>query len=169
MRHFLKASLCLVTLAGLAACETTTVGQGNLGGRNVAFHVTEGALSNDAAVTATMPNGTVYTGKLVTAEVVTTTVGTNYMFDDGFDDFDDFDDGFDDGFGGFGGFGDFGGGPLLVSTDITTYSPYARGVLTSGNRSMRCKITLSNPAEGFSGGGNGHCRLSSGRVFPVTF
>ncbi len=162
MRQFFNAGVCLVAFAGLAACETTTVGEGRLGGKAVTFQVVENTFSDGAAeATATLPNGTVYTGKLVTAKTETTNVGEEpfgYGFG-GFDDFDGFDDGFDD----------FDDGPYFVSTFSTTYSPYAKGVLFSGKRAMRCVITLSNPAGGFADGGVGGCKLSGGGTIPVEF
>lgn len=158
MRRMFTAGLSLIALAGLVGCQTVTPGQGRLGGRNVEFQVTENFFGSGAAeTTATLPDGDVFTGKMVTAKTVTTNVGEDdfgYGFD-GFDDFDDFD-GFDD-------------EPFLTTTYSTTYSPYARGVLFSGDRTMRCMITLANPAAGFSDGGEGQCRLSSGGSFPVQF
>ncbi|AEV35309.1 hypothetical protein PSE_0797 [Pseudovibrio sp. FO-BEG1] len=157
MRRYFTTGLCLIAIAGLAGCQTTTPGQGRLGGKDVQFEVTENFFGGGgAATTATLPDGEVFTGKLVTAKSETTNVGESDF--GGFDDFDDFDD--------FDGFDD---GPFLVSTFSTTYSPYARGVLFSAKRSMRCVVTLSNPAGGFSDGGVGQCKLSNGGTFPVEF
>ncbi|KZL20459.1 hypothetical protein [Pseudovibrio sp. Ad37] len=158
MRRFFTTGLCVVAIAGLIGCQTTTPGQGRLGGKAVDFEVTENFFgSGGAATTATLPDGEVFTGKLVTAKSQTTNIGES-DFDDGFDNFDDFDD--------FDGFDD---GPFFVSTFSTTYSPYARGVLFSAKRSMRCVVTLSNPAGGFSDGGVGQCKLSTGGSFSVEF
>ncbi|GHB24150.1 hypothetical protein GCM10007094_10230 [Pseudovibrio japonicus] len=151
--------LSLIALAGLVGCQTVTPGQGRLGGGTVEFQVTEGFFGNGAAqTTATLPNGDVYTGEMITARSVTTGVEEDPFGGYGFDDFDDFDD--------FDGFDD---DPGFVATYSTTYSPYARGVLFSGDRTMRCVVTLASPPAGFSAGGTGQCRLSSGGSFPVEF
>ncbi len=113
MKRMFTVGVSLIALVGLVGCQTVTPGQGRLGGRNVEFQVTEGFFGGGAAeTTATLPNGEVYTGKMITAKSVTTNVGEDDFGGFGFDDFDDFDD-----------FGGFEGGPLLVSTYSTTYSP----------------------------------------------
>ncbi len=156
MKHMFTVGVSLIALVGLVGCQTVTPGQGRLGGRNVEFQVTEGFFGGGAAeTTATLPNGDVYTGKMITAKSVTTNVGEDDFGGFGFDDFDDFD-GFDD-------------DPGFITTYSTTYSPYARGVLFSGDRTMRCVVTLANPPSGFSAGGTGQCRLSGGGSFPVQF
>ncbi|SDR22131.1 hypothetical protein [Pseudovibrio sp. Tun.PSC04-5.I4] len=164
MKSIFKFGVCVIAFSSLAACQTTTVGQGRIAGKkgaqDVNFQVTESFFgSGGAAATATLPDGEVFTGKLVTPKRQSTNVGETDGFGDGFDDFDDFDDGFDD----------FDDGPFFITTYSTTYSPIARGVLFSAKRSMRCQITLSSPRAGFSDGGVGQCQLSNGGAFPVEF
>lgn len=157
MNNIFRFGVCVVAISSLAACQTTTVGQGRLAGmkvtQDITFQVTENFFGSDgAAVTATLPDGEVFTGKLVTPKRQSTNVGQTYGFNDGFYDFDDFDN-----------------GPFFITTYSTTYSPTARGVLFSAKRSMRCQITLSNPRAGFSDGGVGQCQLSNGGTSPVVF
>lgn len=171
MKKLGVVAVSLVGAMGLAACQTTTVGEGRLGGSSkntVAFEVTENFFGDSGAqAVATMPDGEVFRGKLVTAKRQTENFGDEFY--GGWDDFDDFDD-FDDGFGGFaGGFGGFYDEPFFTSYTTTTYSPFAQGVLFGAKRSMQCRITLANPRAGFSDGGTGRCKLSNGSSFPVQF
>jgi len=50
------------------------------------------------------------------------------------------------------------------------YSPNAKAVLI-GNRghSMKCSFTLNTPSLGITGGAVGECKISDGRVVPVSF
>lgn len=151
MKTILKIGVCVAAVAVLAGCQSTTTGQGRVvskDGKNaqsVTFQVTEEFLDDGAAsAVATLSSGEFFTGKLVTEKKQTESVEDGFFYDDDDDDF-------------------------FSSSSSTTYNSRAKGVLFSAARSMQCQITLSNPSSGFSDGGVGECKISTGETVPVQF
>jgi len=150
-RHTLVASI--FAAAALAGCAETTTGSGQLTSLNgyaaerVSFQIREELFKNSAVATATLKNGEMFQGKMVIEKSRSEDFGSSYLWDD---------DKSDDEFG-------------LFENSSITYSPKARGVLMSHARSMECQMTLSDASLGFSAGGIGTCRLSTGETLPVQF
>ena len=156
MNKFFQIGLCAVGLAALAGCQSTTNGHGRVLGadgkssQNVSFQVKEDLFSDGAAsVVATLSNGEFFTGKLVTEKQQTEGYEDGLIF--GNSKRKDRDDSF------------------FTLNSSTTYSSRATGVLFSASRSMQCQVTLSNPSVGFSDGGVGQCKLSTGETVPLQF
>ncbi|WP_068316033.1 hypothetical protein [Polycladidibacter hongkongensis] len=147
--------LALASLAVVAGCQTQTQGVGRIQSasgvavQSVNFTFNEEAFSDGAQVTASLPSGEMFTGKMVIGKKETEKFGES--FDINFDDDDDDDI------------------STFNSSTSTTYSSTATGVLFSSTRTMQCKITLSSPSMGFSEGGVGQCKLSTGEILPVQF
>ncbi len=156
MKTILQIGVCVAVAAVVAGCQSTTTGQGRVvsktgkNSQSVTFQVTEDFLSDGgASVVATLSNGEFFTGKLVTEKKQTESFEDGSIFDA--DDDDDFGDDF------------------YSSRTSTTYSSKAKGVLFSAARSMQCQVTLSDPSTGFSAGGVGQCKISTGENVPVQF
>lgn len=156
MNRIYQLGIGIAALVALAGCQSTTNGQGRVLSKDgktsqtVTFQVTEDALSDGAAsVVATLSSGEFFTGKLVTEKRQTEGYEDGFVIDD--NDKDDWGDSF------------------YSSNSSTTYSSRAKGVLFSAARSMQCQVTLSNPSFGFSDGGVGQCKLSTGETVPVQF
>ncbi|SDR22143.1 hypothetical protein [Pseudovibrio sp. Tun.PSC04-5.I4] len=155
MNNIFKVGVCVAAFSALVGCQSTTTGQGRVvskDGKNsqsVTFQVTEEFLDNGgASVVATLSSGEFFTGKLVTEKKQTEGTEDGFVFGDDKDDDED---------------------SFFSSSSSTTYSSKARGVLFSAARSMQCQITLSNPSFGFSDGGVGQCKISTGETVPVQF
>ena len=62
------------------------------------------------------------------------------------------------------------GSPYPTTQFITHYSGKVVATLTSaGDQRMRCRFDLAVPVRGMSGGGEGECQLTDGRVVRAVF
>ncbi len=64
--------------------------------------------------------------------------------------------------------------PWPAPYDVTQFITYYSGkvvanLATNGGQRMRCRFHLADPAGGMSGGGEGECQLSDGRVINAVF
>jgi len=140
------AIFCLLVTTG---CQTDSSGQGRVtdssgnSTQSVVFQFSEEFLEDgNADVIATLSNGEIFRGKMIAER--STTVGSADVFS--------FDKKEDD---------------LFLDSGSTTFSSRAKGVMFSASRSMQCQMTLANPSIGFSGGGVGQCKISTGETVPM--
>lgn len=151
MKRFFKLftpTLCVF----LGACQTTTTGSGvveNSSGtttQNVRLEITEELFGTGSAdVLAILSNGESYRGKLVIEKTQSEESANVWSFDNDTDE------------------------DYFVTGSSTAYNSRATGILFGPSKTMRCQFTLTNPSTGFSDGGVGHCRLSTGQSIPVQF
>jgi hypothetical protein len=157
-----KAGATLAILAILGGCTTMGTGSGAMSAKG---KPTEPVLfkwkSNDGGISgsmvATLPDAT-YTGRFFQITQQTQRQTLAPMWDgwsEGWDDWPYW-------------------GPWPANSDIaqfiTRYSGKVVATLQStGGRRMRCRFHLAHPVGGMSGGGQGECQLSGGRVINAAF
>ena len=145
------AAMCALMLS---ACTQTTTGNGQLTALNgyaaerVAFDIREEFLADSAMATVKMKNGELFQGKLVIEKAVSDNLGVGLNWDIDKKKFGDL---------------------ALFQNAKSESSSIPRGILMSHARSMECRLTLASPGSGFSGGGVGSCRLSTGETLPIQF
>jgi hypothetical protein len=158
-----RVSLAAAVCAGLALSACTTLGTGtgstSTGDQPVDFSWK----SKDGGVTgtmsATLPNGGVYTGPYL--EITSTAQNTQFApmwmgWSPGWNDW------------GYGGLGAFGGFPMDATT--TNYSGKVVANLQGPNsQRMRCNFSLNDPPSGMGGGGQGKCQVAGGTTIDATF
>lgn len=153
MKLFAAASLALA----LGACTTMGTGTGSTSsdGQAVSF----GWTSKDGGVTgtmsATLADGTAFTGPYL--EITSTTNSTQFypMWSEWTPWWSDW---------GYGGFDD---GIVQVVTNYT--GKVVANLSGSGSQRMRCTFDLNDPRAGMGGGGLGKCQLANGTTVDATF
>ncbi|ABD68135.1 hypothetical protein Rfer_0381 [Rhodoferax ferrireducens T118] len=152
-----------VLLLALVACTTTGSGGGQLAGPGaqeepVAFSWTSTDGGMSGAMTAALPNAS-YQGRFFqitqqTRGEVLTPLWTHWnrgWYDWPYWSGPEFQ-------------------PYPATQFITFYSGKVVATLESpGNQRMRCRFHLVEPVRGMSGGGEGQCQLSDGRLVRATF
>ncbi len=156
------ASFLLLNLA-LVACTTTGTGGGQVGGNGtqsepVAFSWTskDGGLSG--TMTAALPDVS-YQGQFfqITQETRTEVLAPLWTH-------------WNRGWYDWPYWGVAVSPPYPATQFITHYTGKVVATLTAqGNQRMRCRFHLVQPASGMSGGGEGQCQLSDGRVVRAVF
>ena len=157
-RLIAKSVLPLVVAAvGAAGCATMGTGAGATpsGADSVTFNWKGSTASDSGTMTASLSDGTTYTGQYFQITKDTTVdnleplwVGWRGRFGRGF------------------GWDGWGAGPSFV----TQYT--GRVVANLGTPSgahMRCKFQLADPMAGMSGGGRGQCQMPDGKTIDATF
>lgn len=135
----------------ILGCSSTTIGKGKIEKvdgderKPIRFQIHEDVFTDDSNVTATLTNGEVFAGKIVFLEKLKKDVGNIYSSEENLDR------------------------DPNINRPIMGYNADARSVLFSKSRSMRCWLTLNNPNLGFSSGGTGQCKISTGEVASVQF
>jgi hypothetical protein len=156
----MEIKIAAVVAMGLALGACTTMGTGtgstSTGDQPVSFNWT----SKDGGVTgtmsATLPNGTAYTGPYL--EITSTAQNTQF-----YPMWTGWSPGWSDWGYGFGPFGEFDG-----STTNYTGKVVANMQGPSSQR-MRCRFDLNDPPSGMGGGGQGKCQLAGGATVDATF
>lgn len=153
----------LVMISALAACTTTGIGGGQMSGAGaqdapVAFSwkSTDGGMSG--AMTASLP-GAIFQGRFfqITQQTRGEVLNPLWMhWHSGWYDWP------------------YWGGPMTppypTTQFITHYSGKVVATLESeGKQRMRCRFHLVEPVRGMSGGGEGECQLTDGRVVRAVF
>ncbi len=163
----MKTARLFSTLLGLmfalAACTTTGIGGGQMSGAGaqdepVAFSwkSTDGGMSG--TMTAALP-GALFQGRFfqITQQTRAEVLNPLWMhWHSGWDDWP------------------YWGGPMAPSYPSTQFITYYSGKVVAtleseGKQRMRCRFHLVEPARGMSGGGEGECQLSEGRVVRAVF
>lgn len=156
----LAAAVCAALALG--ACTTLGTGTGSTspGDQPVSFNWK----SKDGGVTgtmsATLPNGTAYTGPYL--EITSTADSTQFTpmwsgWTPGWSDW---------GYGGYGAFGGFGVGDGIVTNYTGKVVANLQG---PGSQRMRCNFDLNNPPAGMGGGGQGKCQVAGGATVDAVF
>ncbi len=154
-RAMATALLLGITLA-VTGCATTGAGIGltSSGRHKVLFNWTSSG-SVSGSMTASLPNGTTYSGQYfqITSDTRLSDLGPLW---DGWDpDWEEGDD-----------WGDWNPG----SRFITHYSGRVVANLASaGGAHMRCRFRLIHPADGMAGGGRGVCQFPYGSRIHAQF
>jgi hypothetical protein len=151
-----KAALPLVVVFGAAGCATMGAGTGATpsGADAVTFHWNGSTASDSGTMTASLSDGTTYTGQYFQITSNTTVDNLEPLWV-----------GWRGGWGGL-GWDDWG----ADSSFVTHYT--GRVVANLGTVSgahMRCKFQLADPTEGMSGGGTGQCQMPDGKTIDATF
>jgi hypothetical protein len=151
-----KAALPLVVVVGAAGCATMGAGAGATpsGADAVTFHWNGSTASDSGTMTASLTDGTTYTGQYFQITSNTTVDNLEPLWV-----------GWRGGWGGL-GWDDWG----ADSSFVTHYT--GRVVANLGTVSgahMRCKFQLADPTEGMSGGGTGQCQMPDGKTIDATF
>ncbi len=143
-------ALTLLATTAISGCTSMSAGKGVLqdkhgrGQGTVKFTIKEEFADDYASVKAFLSSGEVYKGKFIIAKTKSSTLKKRYnpktkKFEYGAD-------------------------------DTTNFSSSASGLLFGPKgKTMKCKMTLSDPSDGFEGGGIGQCNLSTGQVIPLQF
>jgi hypothetical protein len=157
MKHsMMKAALPLLAVVAIGAAGCATMGSGTgatlSGADPVTFNWKGSTASNSGTMTASLTDGTSYTGQYfqITRD---TTVDSLQPLWIGWR-------------GRWGGWDDWG----ADSSFITRYT--GRVVANLGAPSgahMRCNFQLADPTSGMSGGGTGRCQMPDGKTIDATF
>jgi len=144
----------VVAAAGAAGCATMGTGAGATpsGADAVTFNWKGSTAADSGTMTASLADGTTYTGQYfqITKD---TTVDTLEPLWVGWR-------------GRFGGWDDWGADPSFV----TQYTGRVVANLGApGGAHMRCKFQLAEPMQGMSGGGRGQCQMPDGKTIDTTF
>jgi hypothetical protein len=153
-------SAAIVMGLALGACTTMGTGEGSTvsGDQPVSFNWTSKDGGVTGTMTATLSNGSVFTGPYL--EITKTAQSDQFYpmwtgWAPGWRDW------------GYGGFGAF---PLDSTGITTTYSGKVTANLTGpASQRMRCRFDLNDPPSGMGGGGQGKCQLASGTTVDATF
>jgi hypothetical protein len=156
-----RAALSAAIVMGLSlgACTTMGTGSGSTaqGDNPVSFAWKSKDGGVTGTMTATLANGSVYTGPYL--EITNTAQSDQFYpmwagWTPGWNDW------------GYGGFGAF---PLNGGT-TTTYSGKVTANLTGpGSQRMRCRFDLNDPVAGMGGGGQGKCQIAGGATVDAVF
>jgi len=156
-RLIARMALPLVVAAlGATGCATMGAGTGATpsGADPVTFNWKGSTASDSGTMTASMSDGTSYTGQYFQITRNTSVEGLEPLWV---------------GWGGrWGGFGwdDWG----ADSSFVTQYTGRVVANLgTASGTHMRCKFQLADPNEGMSGGGAGQCQMPDGKTIDATF
>ena len=163
MNTFRFYAALLTILATLWACTTTGVGDGQLSGLGteeapVAFSW----ISKDGGITGTMTAAmpdAAYTGRFfqITQQTRSETLEPLWShWHNGWYDWP------------------YWGGPFMAPYPTTRFVTHYSGKVVAtleaaGQQHMRCRFHLADPASGMSGGGEGECQLTDGRVVRAVF
>lgn len=156
-RLIAEAALPLVVGAiGAAGCATMGTGTGaTLSGADpVTFNWKGNSASSSGSMTASLSDGTTYTGQYfqITKETEVDSLQPLWV-------------GWRGRWGGF-GWDDWANDPGFV----TQYTGRVVANLGApGGAHMRCKFQLAQPMEGMSGGGRGQCQMPDGKTIDATF
>ncbi len=152
-----------VLMITLAACTTTGIGGGQLSGaggpeETVTFNWTSTDGGMSGSMTAALPGSTFQGGFFqITQQTRAEVLNPLWMhWRSGWYDWP------------------YWGGPLAspypTTQFITHYSGKVVATLESeGKQRMRCRFHLADPVRGMSGGGEGECQLSEGRLVRAVF
>jgi hypothetical protein len=158
----METRFAAVALMGLALGACTTMGTGtgltSAGDQRVSFNW----ISKDGGVTgtmsATLPDGTAYTGPYL--EITSTALSTQFS-----PMWAGWSPGWADWGYGFGPFGELDG-------TTTNYSGKVVANLQGpgpDSKRMRCRFDLNDPRSGMGGGGEGKCQVAGGTTVDATF
>jgi hypothetical protein len=152
-----------LTLAALAGCTTMGMGGGELTAKGkptepvvFSWKSTDGGLTG--TMVATLPDAT-YTGRFF--EITQQTQGETLapMWN-----------GWNEGWYDWPYWSQPWPGTYGATQFITHYSgKVVANLQTNGGERMRCRFHLAHPSGGMSGGGQGECQLSGGRVINAAF
>jgi hypothetical protein len=157
MKHSMtKAALPLVAAVAIAAAGCATMGSGTgatlSGADPVTFNWKGSTGSNSGTMTASLSDGTTYTGQYfqITRDTTVDSLGPLWV-----------------GWRGrWGGWNDWG----ADSSFITKYTGRVVANLGAPNGvHMRCDFQLADPTSGMSGGGTGRCQMPDGKTIDTTF
>jgi hypothetical protein len=156
-------TMTLLLLTALSACTTTGTGGGQLSGAGapdapVAFtwKSTDGGISG--TMTASLPDA-VYQGRFFQITQQTRAEVLNPLWLHWHSGWDDWP---------------YWGRPMAPMYPTTQFITYYSGKVVAtleaeGQQHMRCRFHLVEPARGMSGGGEGECQLSAGRLVRAVF
>lgn len=153
-------SSCLAILSG---CVTTGMGSGELTDRGqpavpVHFNWKSSDGGNSGGMTANLA-GVTYTGQFfqITRQTARETLGPMW-------------DGWEEGWSDWPYWSQPWPSTYSVTQFITNYSgKVVANLHTRAGQYMRCRFHLADPVSGMSGGGQGECQLSGGRVINADF
>ena len=159
----LCATLVPLVLA-LTGCTTTGIGGGQLSGQGVqenpvafSWTSTDGGISG--TMTAALPDGAIFQGRFfqITQQTRAEVLNPLWMhWHNGWNDWPYWDGPYAQ--------------PFPTTQFITYYSGKVVATLESPDQQyMRCRFHLVGPTQGMSGGGEGECQLSQGRVVRAVF
>ena len=162
-----NAGLCATLVAlgcVLSACTTTGVGGGHISGQGglenpVSFSWTSTDGGMTGSMTAALPEGVVFQGRFfqITRETrADMLMPLWHHWHNGWNDWP------------------YWGGPYATPVPATQFITYYSGKVVATLESpdqqhMRCRFHLEGPSRGMSGGGEGECQLSQGRVVRAVF
>lgn len=156
-------SMLLGFMFVLAACTTTGIGGGQMSGAGAreesvtfSWKSTDGGMSG--TMTAALP-GSIFQGRFFQITQQTRAEVLNPLWTYWHSGWNDWP---------------YWGGPMTppypTTQFITHYSGKVVATLESeGKQRMRCRFHLVEPVQGMSGGGEGECQLSDGRVVRAVF
>jgi hypothetical protein len=158
MRNLIgKAALPLMVVAlGAAGCATMGTGAGATpsGADPVTFTWKGSTASDSGTMTASLSDGTTYTGQYfqITRNTTVDSLGPLWV-------------GWHGRWGGL-GWDDWGADDSF----ITQYTGrVAANLGAPSGAHMRCKFQLADPTDGMSGGGRGQCQMPDGKTIDATF
>lgn len=142
MRYVRFLGVALVSAGGLAlsACASSGVIQGRISGQPIQLHYHQNAWPSGGTISTVTPNGEHFSGKFVIGSNSSTGVGINPVT----------------------------GSPSVFTAGGNTSQASATLMGNKGD-SMYCVFRLAAPDAGFTGGGVGHCKLSTGQMINVSF
>lgn len=156
-------SMLLWLIFALAACTTTGIGGGQMSGAGAqdepvtfSWKSTDGGISG--TMTASLP-GMIFQGRFFQITEQTRAEVLNPLWLHWHSGWNDWP---------------YWGGPMAPAFPTTQFITYYSGKVVAtleseGKQRMRCRFHLVDPVSGMSGGGEGECQLSEGRVVRAVF